>query len=672
MAQHAARALSVPLLARVVLALVAVGLLPFAISAYQLSTSRTAIVQQAQLTHKTAARAMADRVAAYLELLRAIGTSAAQNPNLYRDPASKAAEEVLKGLLEARAELIAAGIFLEGAAQQPLLVQLARVPDRETEIEGALAHFDARDLVATRQPGAEDVVAGRLWLRLRTPIERAPLVRADDELNLILIVDVSTLIRNFMPTELGAEADLALVDRSGEVLSGNVATLDGFPNEFLDIAAAGQLSSAAGEYPVAGGEPVIAAYADVPGIAWFAASKQPSRIAETAATQLRAVAWRAFGGAMLLTLLLSWGAEASIVRPIRRLVRSQRELVGGPETSGDEIAQLESAFAALEQNLHDRDALSEVFLDRYQVVGVLGSGAMGTVFRGWDPKLQREVALKTLRIGAELSPVDRHELTAKLVQEAVTLARLQHAHIVTVFDVVHQGEAAFIAMELVDGIGLDVYLHQQTRMPLDQVVTLGMALFDALAVAHEAGFVHHDLKPANVLLGASGAIKITDFGVSELLTTAYQRQGDFVCGTPGYLAPEVLIGEPYTVAADLFAVGVILYQCAVGYRPFKGSSVKETLVQTVSTPAISPRVSCPEISTELEELILTLLDKKPENRPADAASVARVLTEMANRRGWSWSPRPLAVRDTREVWNEEAWKQRDTHLSVLPTSTVYR
>ncbi len=653
---------SIPLLARVVLALALVGLLPFAISAYQIRSSRAAIVDQAQLTHKTAARAMADRVAAYLELLSGTAESAARNPNLYSDPSTAAAEGVLAGLLEARPELIAAAVYLE-TREAPALVQMAQRTDRVEAIQHALELGDARPLVATR-------AVGGLSLRLRATLDRAPLARAEDQLALILVADATRMIETFLPTELGDEADLALADRDGRVLAGNVESLDGFPPEFLEIARVGQLTSAAGEYRVAG-EPVVAAYADVTATGWFVASRQPSRVAESVSSSLRRIAWRAFAGALLLTALLSAGAHTSIVRPIRRLVRSQRQLagLGSAPGRGGEIEQLEEAFASLERNLHDREALSKVFLDRFQVIDVLGVGAMGTVFRGWDPKLERPVALKTLKIGSHLDPEQRQELTQRLVKEAVTLARLQHAHIVTVFDVVHEGEAAFIAMELVEGMGLDAYLHQEGQFPEGQIVALGVALLSALETAHGAGFVHHDIKPANILLGSDGSIKITDFGVSELLTTAHQQRGDFVCGTPGYLAPEVLLGDPYTERSDLFAVGVVLYQCATGQRPFQGETVKETLIQTVAAPLISPREARPNLSTELEGLILALLQKEPEDRPDDVQAAARVLEDLAARNGWRWQPRPFRRRvDVRERSDDA----NQDHLTVVPTTTMRR
>ncbi|MEM7354038.1 MAG: serine/threonine protein kinase [Acidobacteriota bacterium] len=660
--------LSVPLLVRVALALGVVGLLPFLISAYQIRSSRAALVDQAQLTHKTAARAMADRVEAYLQLLKATAELATQNPDVYRDPTTAAAESVLRAVLETRDELIALGIYLETPAATQL-VRMAVRTDLGQTIDRALALGDARRWVATRQEG-------RLRLRLRLPLDRTPLARDDEALTVVLVADATPMIEQFLPTELGSEADLVLADRGGALLAGNTSSLDGFPPAFSRIAETGQLASVAGEYPIAGQEPVVAAYADVGGSPWFVASKQPSRIAESASRRLRRIAWQAFALALILTGLLVLGAQASIIRPIRQLVRAQRDLAGLGRGlgRGGEIEQLQEAFTALERNIHDRDALSEVFLGRYQIRDVLGKGAMGTVFRGWDPRLERPVALKTLRIGEHLFPQERQKLSERLVQEALTLARLQHANIVTVYDVVQAGEDAFIAMELIEGQGLDIYLSHEERLPVDQVVTLGEALLRALDSAHQAEIVHHDLKPANILLGSDGSIKLTDFGISELLTSAHQKRGEFVCGTPGYLAPEALLGESYTERSDLFAIGVVLYQCATGRRPFQGETVRETLVQTVQAPVAPLRDDCPELPGEVERLILALLEKKPEDRPRDARSSAEILEDLAARHGWRWRPEPFGrdPEDIREELDERHPNNSENHLSILPTSTVYR
>lgn len=371
---------------------------------------------------------------------------------------------------------------------------------------------------------------------------------ASAPLVLLMVAEAGSLLEDFEAVELGDQAEMVLVDPDGEVLAG-AGSLADFPAELVEQARSGLLRSRAGEFPPAPGrsspgQRLVGALADVRGSCWYVLSRQPARVAETAARRMRHTVRQAFGGALALVTLPALAANFTIVRPICRLARAQRDLagVGGESTRVGEIAQLEESFALLRQNLHDRDVLSQVFLGRYQIVEMLGFGAMGTVFRGWDPKLERHVALKTLKIGAAVDDDSKRELAERLVKEAITLARLQHPNIVTVFDVVQQGDSAFIAMELVDGMSLERYLWHHRRLDASQAVPLAVTLLQALEAAHREGFVHHDVKPGNILLGENGAIKVTDFGVSELLSIAHQSS-DTVCGTPGYLAPETILRQ---------------------------------------------------------------------------------------------------------------------------------
>jgi Protein kinase domain len=553
---------SLPLLTWVVLALVLVGLLPFAISGYQIRNSRDAMVDQVQTLHLTAARSTAAQVEAYLESMTAIGVAALRNPSLYGDPASPAAEEVLAGLPQARSEILAAAVYRVDR-EPPELIRSALQSEHRDAVARLLAIDDPAPLVA-ETAAVEDEEQG-WWLRLRLPF-------SDQRLALYLVVDGEPLSKILVAVELGDEAEVVLADLDGAVLAGDSGSpgrrsVAGFPPALLDQAAAGIARSGAGEFradasPAGGGERLVAAWAAVDATPWVVLSRQPARVAETASRQMRESAWYAFLGTMALTALLALAANFSIVRPLRRLLSAQRQLAGIDERSarGGEIAQLRESLALLEQNLHDREALRRVFLDRYQIIDVLGAGAMGTVFRAWDPRLQRHVALKTLKIGDDLAEDERDELAERLVNEAVTLAKIQHPNIVTVFDVVHEGDAAFIAMELVEGISLEQHLARRVKLPPSQAVPLGIALLNALEVSHREGYVHHDVKPANVLLGDDGAIKVTDFGVSELLTSANLHHG-VVCGTPGYLAPEAILRQGYTEKSDLFAAGVVLYEC---------------------------------------------------------------------------------------------------------------
>ena len=260
---------------------------------------------------------------------------------------------------------------------------------------------------------------------------------------------------------------------------------------------------------------------------------------------------------------------------------------------------------------------------------------MGTVFRGWDPKLKRPVALKTVRLDTKLKGRQRQELVQRLLSEAVTVARFNHPNIVAVFDVEDHPEGAYVAMELVDGDSLELVIWRGNRMPAAQVVPLGAAIAKALEAAHQHGIVHRDVKPANVLLGRDGSIKVTDFGISELLSSLAPSE-DLVFGTPGFVPPETLRGKAYDQAGDLWSLGAVLYTCVVGRPPFDGKSVKEVIRRTLFGVVEPPGKLVQDVPPELDELIMALLSREPQQRPSDAARVAEQLEQLARRHGFRW------------------------------------
>ena len=181
-------------------------------------------------------------------------------------------------------------------------------------------------------------------------------------------------------------------------------------------------------------------------------------------------------------------------------------------------------------------------------------------------------------------------------------------------------------------------------LPPEEVIPLGAAIARALATAHEHKLVHHDVKPANVLLGFDGSVKVTDFGISQAIDSAIKAQ-DVVCGTPGYLAPECLVGEGYTPAADLFALGLVLYEALVGRNPFFGRNLRETMLNTLQLEAEPVGEAVAGVPPELAELVMRLLAKEPADRPEDGAAVAAALEEMALERRLVWQPDVAILRE---------------------------
>jgi len=257
---------------------------------------------------------------------------------------------------------------------------------------------------------------------------------------------------------------------------------------------------------------------------------------------------------------------------------------------------------------------------------------MGTVFQAWDTKLERGVAIKTVRAGAGMAAWWDGDLVRGLVAEAAMVARFNHPHVVAVYDVQDASDAAYIVMELVNGASLEELL-QEGPLGVTLAVPLVGALASALAAAHAVDVLHRDVKPGNVLLGRDGTIKLTDFGIASPVSA---RLHGTVFGTPGYLPPETLRGEGYAASGDLFGLGAIAYRCLTGSAPFDGQTIGEILANTLHAPAPTVRAACPDAPPDLEAIVSGLLEPDPERRISDAALLTRELERMAASRGWVW------------------------------------
>lgn len=284
--------------------------------------------------------------------------------------------------------------------------------------------------------------------------------------------------------------------------------------------------------------------------------------------------------------------------------------------------------SALKRSLDRRQVVGHVYLGRYQALEVVGEGAMGLVFRGWDPRLKRPVALKTLRLDRILSDADRRRRATQLLREAISLARFSHPNIVAIYDVEPNPELAFMAMEYVDGHSLATWLDNHTRMNPAQTVRIALGIARGLAAAHEHSLVHHDVKPGNVLLGPEDMIKVTDFGVAHLVSSLVDPQGK-VFGTAGYLPPEALLGRGYDERGDLFAMGAVIYECLTGSQAFGGSTLKERVRRTVKTDIKPVLEEAPDAPPALVDLIDRLLRKAAEQRPSTAQEVVAELEQIA-------------------------------------------
>ena len=256
-------------------------------------------------------------------------------------------------------------------------------------------------------------------------------------------------------------------------------------------------------------------------------------------------------------------------------------------------------------------------LGKYQITNVLGEGAMGVVYKGFDPDIRRVVALKTIRQSLSGDSVGSAGIAARFRNEAQAAGRLSHPGIVSVFDFGQQGDVAYIAMEFVEGLTLAHYLSHKVRFTDEDIPGLMTQLLDALHHAHEAGVWHRDIKPANVILGRTGRLKIADFGVARI-EDANLTQMHTLIGTPSYMAPEQFRGDAIDRRVDLYSAGVLLYTLLVGQPPFTGST--ETLMYKVvhEAPPLPSQNATANRPHFYDALVATALAKDPARRFATA------------------------------------------------------
>jgi serine/threonine-protein kinase len=261
-----------------------------------------------------------------------------------------------------------------------------------------------------------------------------------------------------------------------------------------------------------------------------------------------------------------------------------------------------------------------VLAGRYRIVGLLGRGGMGEVYRADDLKLEQPVALKFLPHGLD----DDGARLARFYREVRVARQVSHPAVCRVYDVGEAEGHFFLSMELVDGENLSSLLRRIGRLPPDKALDIARQLCAGLAAAHEKGVLHRDLKPANIMLDGQGNVRITDFGLAGLAETL--RDEDIRSGTPRYMSPEQLQGRDVSVRSDIYALGLVLYELYTGRRAFEGKSLKELVRKHRDEPPIEPSALVAGLDPAVERAILACLEKDPRRRPASALVVSALLT----------------------------------------------
>jgi eukaryotic-like serine/threonine-protein kinase len=393
-----------------------------------------------------------------------------------------------------------------------------------------------------------------------------------------------------------------------------------------------------------------------------------SRESELAAfNALRRTMLLAVALGVVLALIFAFAQARQIAGPVRRLAVATRRVQDGDYTvdiavkSQDEIGILAQAFQALVEDLKAKAALVEymmqasgsaetqpiasaptavravggdqlrpgaTFAGRYEVKEILGAGGMGVVYRAFDRELQEPVAIKTLKPEAMAGgsvALDRFKQEIRLAR------RIAHRNIVRTYDLGEQNGMYYLTMEYVEGTALKQLIVSRGKLPVSVTLTVGKQLCRALEVAHAEGVIHRDIKPQNIVVEPSGFLKVMDFGIARLANPPQGKgltEAGVSIGTPDYMSPEQLSGMELDPRSDLYAAGVVLFECVTGRVPFEAESTWALVAKHLEEQTPDPRGFNPDVTPGLAAVIVKAMAKKPADRYATASEMHDALARL--------------------------------------------
>ncbi len=525
-----------------------------------------------------------------------------------------------------------------------------------------------------------DDVARKLFLAVATPLQAskgaAPqgvLVAAyelDDSLAHAIRQATNADVVFFALDSLGRPYVVASTlprDRIGPVLAADTAELKPLARDSAGTEMAAQLE---GEHLIGLAGPIRSAAGDVYG--GFVAFR--SRDAELAAFRaLQRTMLLAIALGVLLALGSAYGLARQIAEPVRRLALATRKVQDGdygveiPVKGRDEIGVLSQAFKSLVEDLKEKADLVEymmsasgaaatqpisalptgmrtavqapaaggeglrpgtVLANRYEVKEVLGIGGMGVVYRAFDRELQEPVAIKTLRPEAMVGDSVALE---RFKQEIRLARRIAHRNVVRTYDLGEVNGMYYLTMEYVEGTSLKQLISSRGRLPVPVALTIGKQLCRALEVAHQQGVIHRDIKPQNIVVEPSGFLKVMDFGIARLANPPKGKgltEAGMSIGTPDYMSPEQLSGMELDARSDLYAAGVVLFECVTGRVPFEGDTTWALVAKHLEEAPPDPRTLNPEVPEVLARVVLKAMAKQPEERYQSAAELHDALAAI--------------------------------------------
>lgn len=265
---------------------------------------------------------------------------------------------------------------------------------------------------------------------------------------------------------------------------------------------------------------------------------------------------------------------------------------------------------------------------RYEIVGELGRGSMGVVYKGFDPIIGRTVAIKTM-LPEGLSPQEFEEYKARFQREAMAAGILAHPNIITVYDFGEDNGILYLAMEFLEGKSLEKIVQEQTVLPIETILPIYDQVCSALDHAHRNKVVHRDVKPANIMILQNGLVKVTDFGIAKMMAMGMTQAGQ-ILGTPNYMSPEQVKGRQIDGRSDIFSLGVILYELVTGEKPFGGQNITTVIYKIINENPIPPRELDASIHAGLSYVISKALAKNVDERYQTCRELAEDLRNYKN------------------------------------------
>jgi len=308
-------------------------------------------------------------------------------------------------------------------------------------------------------------------------------------------------------------------------------------------------------------------------------------------------------------------------------------------------------------------------LGRYEILAELGQGSMGVVYKARDPALDRVVAIKTINLNLPKDELAEYE--ARFYQEARAAGGLNHPNIVTIYDIGKSERVAYMAMEFLEGEELRAILTPGQPLPISQALDVALQVAEGLHYAHGRHIVHRDIKPANIMVVGGGLVKITDFGIARMRTNEVKTMTGMILGSPKYMSPEQVAGKRADHRADLFSLGVVLYEMMTGQTPFQGDSIHGIMYQILNSTPSAPSQRNPELPEIVDLIVAKALNKNMEERYQSARDLVKDLQDCKEMlQGRATTAAGLPAEQQGEPAAPTATRRQDKVLAIRTATNV--